>query len=192
MEIQQHDDVVVEVAGISAGLRQASARGRGVAGGEGGARGCGLAALPPPTIYRPLEGGGRRPWEIQSPKGAAAKGGGVPPKASGAPPHPRVSNPRRRGEAHGGCPSPLRAGSLPTSAHGALRDGWHHPVDPRDPSGGPGTIPGDPETFPMAEIPLPIYNSLPPDHSETPRDIWDLIWDSEQHSVYCILIFIQP
>ena len=48
MEIQQHDGVVVDVAGISAGLRQASARGRGVAGGEGGARGCGGAALPPP------------------------------------------------------------------------------------------------------------------------------------------------
>ena len=48
MEIQQHNGVVVEVAGISAGLRQASARGRGVAGGEGGARGCGAAALPPP------------------------------------------------------------------------------------------------------------------------------------------------
>ena len=26
-----------------------------------------------------------------------------------------------------------------------------HPVDPRDPSGGPGTIPITPETFPMAE-----------------------------------------
>ena len=48
MEIQQHDGVVVEVAAISVGLRQASARGRGVAGGEGGARGCRAAALPPP------------------------------------------------------------------------------------------------------------------------------------------------
>ena len=50
MEIQQHDGVVVEVAGISAGLRQASARGRGVAGKEGGAKGCSIAALPPPFI----------------------------------------------------------------------------------------------------------------------------------------------
>ena len=50
MEIQQHDGVVVEVAGISAGLRQASARGRGVAGGEGGARACHTAALPPHYI----------------------------------------------------------------------------------------------------------------------------------------------
>ena len=39
MEIQQHDGVVVEVAGSPAGLRQAQAGGRGVAGGEGGAKG---------------------------------------------------------------------------------------------------------------------------------------------------------
>ena len=88
--------------------------------------------------------------------------------------------------------SPLGAGSLPTSAHGALRDRWPHPVDPQDPSGGPCTIPVDPETFPMAETQLPIYNSLPPDHSGTPRDVRDLIRDTEQHLVCCILIFIQP
>ena len=35
----------------------------------------------------------------------------------------------------------------------------------------------------MAETALPIYNSLPPDHSGTPRDVRDLIRDSEQHSV---------
>ena len=58
MEIQQHDGVVVEVAGISAGLRQASARGRGVAGGEGGARGCSTAALPPPLFIGALGGAG--------------------------------------------------------------------------------------------------------------------------------------
>ena len=52
MEIQQHDGVVVEVAGISAGLRRASARERererGVAGEEGGAQGLDVAALPSP------------------------------------------------------------------------------------------------------------------------------------------------
>ena len=47
MEIQQHDGVVVEVAGIPAGLRQAQAGGRGVAGGKGGARGWCVAALSP-------------------------------------------------------------------------------------------------------------------------------------------------
>ena len=92
----------------------------------------------------------------------------------------------------GGRTSPPGAGSLPTSAHGALRDRWPHPVDPRDPSGGPGTIPGDPETFPIAETALPIYNSLPPDHSGTPRDVRDLIRDSEQLSEFRILISLQP
>ena len=61
-------------------------------------------------------------------------------------------------------------------------------MDPQDPSGGPGTIPGDPETFPMAETALPIYNSLPPDHSGTPRDVRD----SEQLSGYHVLISLQP
>ena len=55
------------------------------------------------------------------------------------------------GEAQGGRPSPQRAGSLPLSAHGALRDRWPHPMDPQDPSSGPGTILVTPETFPMAE-----------------------------------------
>ena len=57
--------------------------------GEGGAKtqGCGR---PSPLYIGPL-GGGAPALEMGSPKGAAAKGGGVPPKASGAPPHPRVS-----------------------------------------------------------------------------------------------------
>ena len=50
MEIQQHDGVVVEVAGISAGLRQAQREGEVLREGEGGARGCGMAALPLPRI----------------------------------------------------------------------------------------------------------------------------------------------
>ena len=85
MEIQQHDGVVVEVAGIPAGLRQAQPGGRGVAGGEGGARGCGAAALPPPTIYRG-PGGGAGPMEIPSEGGGPR--GGFPPKPSGGRPHP--------------------------------------------------------------------------------------------------------
>ena len=48
MEIQQHDGVVVEVAGISAGLRQAQREGEVLREGEGGARGWAAAALPPP------------------------------------------------------------------------------------------------------------------------------------------------
>ena len=60
MEIQQHDGVVVEAAGISAGLRQAQREGEVTREGEGGARGLGAAALPPPTIYR-VPRGERRP-----------------------------------------------------------------------------------------------------------------------------------
>ena len=75
----------------------------------------------------------------------------MPPKARGKLP-PRVPNPRRMGGGPRGRPSPLRACSLPLSAHGALRDRWPHPVDPRDPSGGPGTIPVTPETFPGPKL----------------------------------------
>ena len=59
----------------------------------------------------------------------------------------------------------------PPTAHVPPRGRWPHPVDPRDPSGGPGTIPVNPDTFSVAETGLPIYNSSPPDHSGTPRDV---------------------
>ena len=81
-----------------------------------------------------------------------------------------------------GALGPLGQGAPPT-AHVAPRDRWTHPVDPRDPSGGPGTIPMTPKLVPMAETGLPIYKFLPPDHYGTPRDVRDLIRDSEQHSV---------
>ena len=64
MKIQQHDSVVVDAAGIPAGLRQASAGGRGVARGKGGAKCKGAASLPPPSIYR-------------VPRGAPALGDGI-------------------------------------------------------------------------------------------------------------------
>ena len=47
MEIQQHDGVVVEATMFSVGLRQAQREGEVSREGEGGARGCGVAALPP-------------------------------------------------------------------------------------------------------------------------------------------------
>ena len=56
MEIQQHDGVVVEATVISAELRQTQREGEVSREGEGGARGWGAAALPPPTIYRPPGG----------------------------------------------------------------------------------------------------------------------------------------
>ena len=69
MEIQQHDGVVVEVAGISAGLRQAQARERGVTGGRGRRQGLGYSSPPSPPLYiGPL--GGRRPL------GSHLQGGG--------------------------------------------------------------------------------------------------------------------
>ena len=79
----------------------------------------------------------------------------------------------------------------PPTAHVAPRGRWPHPVGPRDPSGGPGTIPMTLKLVPMAETTLPIYNSLPPDPSGTRRDVRDLIRDSEQLSVNCILISLQ-
>ena len=50
MKIQQHDGVVVDAAGIPAGLRQVSAGGRGVAGEREAPRLQGASALPPPSF----------------------------------------------------------------------------------------------------------------------------------------------
>ena len=73
MEIQQHDGVVVDVAGLRQGFAELlRERERGVAGEEGGAQGCRLLPSLPP-LYRPP--GGRRPQEMGSQGGAAAKGG---------------------------------------------------------------------------------------------------------------------
>ena len=150
MEIQQHDGVVVDVAVLQQGFAELlRERERCCRGGGRRPRLC-IAALPPPLYIGPL--GGRRPREMGSPRGAAAKGGKgcLAPQGKGEAPlgFPTLG---AWGEAQGGRPSPLRADSLPLSAHGALRDRWPHPVDPRDPSGGPGTIPVTPETFPVAE-----------------------------------------
>ena len=83
----------------------------------------------------------------------------------------------------GSAPAHLGAGAFSHLAHVCLWGLWPHLVDPRDPPGGPGTLPINPETFPATKIGLPIHKSLPPDHSGTPRDVRDLIRDSEQHSV---------
>ena len=101
-------------------------------------------------------------------------------------------------------PSPFRTLPFPyLLVHGPLGAGALGPCRPRrtpySPCGPPGQVappggpPGpfrwsryntdDPETLPVAETGLPIYKSLPPDHSGTPRDVRDLIRDSEQHSV---------
>ena len=48
MEIQQHDGVVVEVAGSRQGFAKRKRGGRGVRGGRGRRQGLDLAALPSP------------------------------------------------------------------------------------------------------------------------------------------------
>ena len=53
------------------------------------------------------------------------------------------------------------------------------PVTPRY----SGKMPEPLETIPMSEYYLPMYESLPLDHFETPRHVRDLIRDSEQTSV---------
>ena len=79
MNIQQHDGVVVDAAGIPAGLRQASTGARGVAREKGGAKCKGAAALPPPSIYRvPRGGAGTRRWDLlggRRPRGCLAPQG---------------------------------------------------------------------------------------------------------------------
>ena len=104
MEIQQHDGVVVEVAGISAGLRQAQREGEVSREGEGGARGLGAQPSLPPLYRGPGRGAG--PWRSH------LKGGGgrwprgeLAPQAKWGAPTPRVSNPRRRGSPKGGAPA---------------------------------------------------------------------------------------
>ena len=92
-------------------------------------------------------------------------------------------SPMRLGPWWGVRTSPPGAGPLPHLAHAVLRGWWPHLVDPRDPPGGPGTLPITSETFPVTKTGLPIYKSLPLDHFGTPRDVPDLIRDSEQHSV---------
>ena len=83
--IQQHDGVVVDVAGLVQGFAELPReRERGVAGEEGGAQGCNTTALPPPFIFAPWEGGGAGQEPIYM--GGGGQGGDLPPKASWAPP----------------------------------------------------------------------------------------------------------
>ena len=102
MEIQQHDGVVVDVAGSRQGFAKRKREGE-VLQGEREAPGAvmRLPSLPPP-LYRPP--GGAPALGDQISKGGGGQGGrgcGFPPKPSGAPPTPRVSNPRRRGRPKG-------------------------------------------------------------------------------------------
>ena len=84
MEIQQHDGVVVEAAGISAGLRQAQREGE-VLRGERETPGAWVRSPPSPLYIGALGGAG--PWRSHLKGGAAAKGGTCPPSQVGRP-HP--------------------------------------------------------------------------------------------------------
>ena len=126
MKIQQHDGVVVDAAVTAAGFRPSSARGRGVAGEREAPKLQGAAALPP-LLDIPSRGGGgpsggNDPLRVSNQGGTCPLGGqrplGFPTLGALGP--------------WLGCTSPSGAGSHATSAHGALRDRWPHPVDPRD------------------------------------------------------------
>ena len=140
-------------------------------GGHMGCRGCALAYV----------GQGHQPQEAHAPRklgeGRVLKGEGTSP----------FSFILAHGPLGAGALGPCRPRRTPYSPCGP-RGRWPHPVGPRDPSGGPGTIPMTPKLVPMAETGLPIYKSLPPDHSRTPRDVRDLIRDSEQHSVTAYIL----
>ena len=86
MEIQQHDGVVVEVAGIPAGLRQAQAGGRGR---RQGLRYC-CPPSPPPLYIGAL--GGRQPWDPIYMGGGGQRGELAPQVRWGAP-HPQGFQP---------------------------------------------------------------------------------------------------
>ena len=85
MEIQQHDGVVVDVAGSRQGVAKHQREGE-VLQGEREAPGAVvlLPSLPPPTIYRPPGRGA--PATTHLGQGAAAKGGTCPPRQVGRPP----------------------------------------------------------------------------------------------------------
>ena len=131
----------------------------------------------PPLGFPPQ--GVRQPQNTSRVAAKGGRGGNLPPKYGGGAPSP---NPRRLGP-WWGAHQPTWGWSPPTLGPCYPLGRWPHLVDPRDPPGGPGTLPIKPETFPVTKTGLPIYKYLPPDHSGTPRDVRDLIRDSEQHSV---------
>ena len=89
MEIQQHDGVVVEVAGSRQGFAKRKRDGE-VLQGEREAPGA-VVLLPslPPTIYRdPWGGAGPGRSDLQGGAAAKGEGGWLPPQAKWGAPHP--------------------------------------------------------------------------------------------------------
>ena len=194
MEIQQHDGVVVEVAGFQQGFAKRCGRREMCHGREREAPGLRLGCPPFPPLYiGPRERGGAA--LALPPRKGAAREESILPKA-----HRRCLPPLGlslfltswRMGLLGLVPLAHIGQGAPLTAHVAPQGWWTPLVDPRTPFGTPGTIPIKCETFSATKIRLPIYKSLPPDHSGTPRDVRDLIRNSEQLSGYRILISLQP
>ena len=189
MEIQQHDGVVVEVAGSLQGFAKRNQGGRGVTGGRE-APGLRCCCPPFPPLYiGPRERGGAA-LALPPRKGAAREESFLPkaPRRCLPPLGLSVFLISCRMGLLGLVPLAHIGQGAPPTAHVAPPGLVDPLVDPRTPFGTPGTIPIKCETFPATKIRLPIYKSLPTDHSGTPRDVRDLIRDSEQHSGYCIYI----
>ena len=109
MEIQQHDGVVVDVAGLRQGFAKLlREREREVLQGRREAPKAVGCCPPSPLYIGPL--GGRRPREMGSPRGGGGQGGRgcLAPQGKGKPPHPRVPNPRRMGGGPWGGAQPTR------------------------------------------------------------------------------------
>ena len=190
MEIQQHDGVVGKVAGSRQGFAKRKRGGRGVTGGRRRRQGLDCCCPPSPPLYiGPRERGGAA-LALPPRKGAAREESFLPkaPRRCLPPLGLSVYLISWRMGLLGLVPLAHIGQGAPPTAH-VPSPGLVDPlVDPRTPFGTPGTIPIKCETFPATKIRLPIYKSLPPDHSGTPRDVRDLIRDSEQLSGYRILI----
>ena len=120
MEIQQHDGVVVEVAGFQQGFAKRCGTGEMCHGREREAPGLLCGCPPSPPLYiGPLGGAGPRRSNLQG--GAAAKGVACPPSQVGRPPPL-------------GFPT-LGAGGGPRGAHQPTRGWFPSHFSPRGPPG---------------------------------------------------------
>ena len=136
MEIQQHDGVVVEVAAIPAGLRQALREGE-VLQREREAPGAGVAQPSLPPLYIGSLGGRRPPRDWIS-RGAAAKGVACPPSQVGRTPPL-------------GFPT-LGVGGGPRGAQQTTRGWFPSPLQPMGPSGIGGPTWWTPGTLPVVPV----------------------------------------
>ena len=185
--------VVVEERGTSAGLRQAPQETRRERGRAAPRRRLNrVSGSPKPQVYigggeglRPHLGfprGGGSPLRSHLGLGAAAKGEECLPSQVEALPF-RVSPLPCAWALGGWCPWPIKARAPPYSPCCCIGRGGTFSGILRNLPKASRYNTEKPELFPEPEQQLSIYKSLPSDHSGTPRDVRDLIRDSEQHSV---------